>query len=264
MWVYKTIVMTNINDIINSNLNRKIDKQSDLTICQLIEQLRKHGMKVYVAGGAPRDWLLGRSARDIDLSIDGAIGEAYDICSKLFAQQQLVLNKGFGLLIVTGDISEVDINILRDVNDINHSLADVEFLPSGSIEKDYITRDFSINCFYYDCDTKAIENPVKQAKDDLQKNILRLVMSPKKVALDQRICIRILQFMAKGYIPTPETQELLEQRLENDIMTYVDFEQWLKHYITPSLYYFNNFKELALKMAKGQAAHKLQSMFDTM
>jgi hypothetical protein len=41
-------------------------------------------------------------------------------------------------------------------------------------------------------------------------------------------------------------------------------EQWMNHYICPSAVYFDQFKQLAMDMVKGQAADKLQGMFDRM
>jgi poly(A) polymerase len=213
-----------VKKIIAADLNRQIDSASPVTIKQLIDALYAQGMNVYVAGGAPRDWLLGSNARDIDLTIDGTVTEAYGICNQLFTSDMLILHENFGLVVANGDCAQVDINIMRDVDDMHRSVEHCVFIPTNQINRDFLSRDFSINCFYYNCHTHTIENPTEHGAEDLKNRRLRLIMAQKKIDLDQRVCIRILQFLARDYKATTFTQQVLDQRLETDILTFSEFE----------------------------------------
>lgn len=252
-------------DIIEKDLNQRFDNHQPLTINHLIDALAEQQLQVYVAGGAVREWILGRPARDVDLTINGSVEQALTVCHQLFQPEQLTVMHNFGLVIVSGPNASVDISIIRDVDDINGNIEQSVFKPLSSLDRDYLFRDFSINCFYYDCKHKEIINPIAQAFEDLQNRRLRLIMGQKKIDCDQRICIRILQFMARGYQPTSDTAALLEQRLDKDINTYDQFEKWLNIYISVKYDYYEAFRELALSKVRDQRAKDtLLTLFHTM
>lgn len=250
---------------VSQDLAQRFDADKSLTINHLIEALLQNDLKVYVSGGAVRDWLIGQNANDIDLSMSGSVEQAAEVCLNLFEPEQLTVLHDFGLVKVQGPNASVDISIIRDIDDIGESLEQSVFKPRQIIDRDYLFRDFSINCFYYDCANAQVLNPIEQAFDDLQQKRLRVIMGERKIAVDQRICIRILQFMARGYRPTERTQALLQSRLDNDINTYPLFEKWLNIYINAQSHYFAPFCQLALQHVKDpQAAERLTAMLEKM
>lgn len=52
------------------------DDRHDVRVRDVIELLQAGGMRVFIVGGAPRDWLVGQPGNDIDLCVDGAVDDA--------------------------------------------------------------------------------------------------------------------------------------------------------------------------------------------
>ncbi|MBN1205483.1 MAG: CCA tRNA nucleotidyltransferase [Myxococcaceae bacterium] len=191
-------------------------------IGDVINRLQEAGVRVFISGGAPRDWLSGARVKDIDLSIDCPIQRCHAILQESFPGVDPVLIKleGFGVLRWGRSADEsLDISILRSPEAIEgRPLSQTQFQPSGSLLADFQMKDFSINVFYYDCLKKKVLEPCEGSLEDLRARRLRLISHPKKLAVDFRASLRIAQFFSRGYTPVQATWDYLERHADRDIL----------------------------------------------
>ena len=209
--------------LVEATLDRRVVRgpDGDVRVRDVIDRLLDAGVRVYVVGGTPRDWLSGRVSQDVDLSLDrdrssvhGLLREAFPGIDPLVAHA-----RRFGTL-RWGDpeMGELDLNILRSYEDIQDGeLHTATFVPRNDLEADCRMRDFSINGLYYDCRSGELFDPLGCGLDDLRTGTLRLITHPTVLAGSYRTSFRILQFLARGYSPTPETTEYLDTRLDRDV-----------------------------------------------
>jgi hypothetical protein len=191
-------------------------------IGEVITRLQEAAVRVFISGGAPRDWLLGVRVKDIDLSIDCTIQRCHSILRESFPGVDPVLIKieGFGVLRWGRSADEsIDISILRNPEALEgRPLSQTHFPPGGSLLADSQMKDFSINVFYYDCLNRKVLEPCEGSFEDLRERRLRLISHPKKLAVDFRASLRIAQFFSRGYEPVQATWEYLERHADRDIL----------------------------------------------
>ena len=209
----------------------RMDAALDQTICRsgtrevrardVIDLFLNAGMRVLIAGGAPRDWLIDQPGKDIDLCLDRPIEEAHRRLSTAFPGMgaTLLRNERFGTL-RWGDagIGWVDINILRSWKDIQHDdMWRTVFAVRADLAEDALMRDFSVNAFYYDCREGSLIDPLACGVADLQSKTLRLVTHRRVLDTSFRTTFRILQFLCRGYAATDSVLEHLARYADHDI-----------------------------------------------
>lgn len=195
--------------------------QGEIRARDVIGRLLEAGIRVYVAGGTPRDWLSGQVAMDVDLSLDRDLASVHALLLESFPGVDPVVFhlERFGVLRWGDpDLGELDLNILRSPGDIqNGDMFTTAFVPRQDIEDDARMRDFSINAFYYGCGAGELLDPLDCGLEDLRTRTLRLISHPAVLAGSYRMSFRILQFLARGYHAAPETLAYLDSRLDRDI-----------------------------------------------
>lgn len=204
--------------LVEATLDRPVT--GAIRVRDVIGALRDAGIQVWAAGGTPRDWLLGKVPEDVDLSIDRDLGSTRTLLRETFQTDAAGFHLDrFGLL-RWGDpgLGELDLNILRSPGDIqNGDMFSTAFVPRSDLVADARMRDFSINAFYYDFGAGELLDPLDCRLDDLRTRTLRLIAVPEVLAGSYRMSFRILQFLARGYHPSPETLEYLDRRLDRDV-----------------------------------------------
>lgn len=209
--------------LVEATLDRPVvsGPEGTIRVRDVVGRLQEAGIRAWMAGGTPRDWLCGKVPQDVDLSLDRDLASVHGLLREAFpAIDPVVLHLDrFGLL-RWGDpsLGELDFNILRNPDDIqNGDMWSTVFVPREEISEDARTRDFSINAFYYDCQSGDLLDPLDCGLDDLRTRTLRLIADPAVLAGSYRMSFRILQFLARGYQPSRETTEYLESRLDRDV-----------------------------------------------
>jgi tRNA nucleotidyltransferase/poly(A) polymerase len=204
--------------LVEATLERPVVEQ--IRVRDVIGALLGAGIRVCAAGGTPRDWLLGKVPGDVDLSLDRGLASVQDLLRDTFHMEPVSFHlERFGML-RWGDpgLGELDLNILRSPEDIqNGDMFTTAFVPRADLAADARMRDFSINVFYYDFGSGELLDPLGCGLDDLRTRTLRLIADPAVLAGSYRMSFRILQFMARGYEPSPETLEYLDNRLDRDV-----------------------------------------------
>jgi len=211
-------------DRVRASLNQVIyrDAQHAIRIRDVVASLQRAGVGVYVAGGACRDWLTGAAVKDVDLSLDVPVTRAHEVLRRDFPDIDpvLAIAERVGML-RWGDASSggVDLNILRSHHDIqNDSMGTTTFVSRTDLREDALMRDFSVNAFYYPCDgSDRLLDPLDCGLDDVYRCMLRIVAHRRVLDTSYRMTCRIVQFLCRGYTPTPSIDEHLEHHADRDI-----------------------------------------------
>jgi len=197
------------------------DDRHDVRVRDVIALLQAAGMRVFIVGGAPRDWLLGLPGSDIDLCVDASVDEALRRLREAYPGIDGVRmhNPRFGVLRWGDEASGgVEINILRSCEDIrNDDMWNTAFVARGDLVEDARMRDFSVNAFYYDCRDRALLDPLGCGADDVRARALRLIADRRVLDSGYRIALRILQFLGRGYTATDNVRAYLDERADRDI-----------------------------------------------
>ena len=138
-----------------------------------INLLESSGYSCYVVGGAVRDYLLGKTPNDFDLSTSATPEEMKRVFKDFFT-----IDTGLkhGTISVMIDHKLVEITTYRyedDYADFRRPNA-VHFIKT--IEEDLARRDFTINSIAYNNDFVDIND----GKKDLENGVIRAIGNPKK------------------------------------------------------------------------------------
>jgi poly(A) polymerase len=155
----------------------------------LIEQIAAKNKiaKPYIAGGAPRDKVLGtlKNLDDIDLtngekSISNLAKETEISLSKQFSVEAKQMEDGHtSLFLGTGDNAlKIDFSSNFMAPNISEELSKNGIHNSTDLIKEAYSRDFFCNTLLMDFDMKTIKDPTKQGIKDIKAKILRTCLSP--------------------------------------------------------------------------------------
>jgi tRNA nucleotidyltransferase (CCA-adding enzyme) len=159
-------------------------------------------MKVYLVGGAVRDRLLGRQAKDRDYVVTGTTAEA------LLAAGYERVGHDFPVFLhpETGE----EYALARREKKVGAGYGGFDFETEGvTIEDDLLRRDLTINSMAQDLETGEIVDPHGGLKD-LQQKVLR--HTSKAFAEDPLRVVRLARFAARyeqlGFTTAAETLQL--------------------------------------------------------
>jgi tRNA nucleotidyltransferase (CCA-adding enzyme) len=163
----------------------------------LSEEARKRGLPLYVVGGPVRDWLLGRSTFDLDLTVIGDPDPIANLCAELIGGKVEPFGR-FGTRRVIGrGRYRVDVATTRA-----EKYAEPAALPEVTatgvpIEQDLFRRDFTINAMAVRIDdgSKALVDPYGGLRD-LKGRTLR-VLHPASFRDDPTRVFRAARFLAR-------------------------------------------------------------------
>ena len=156
-----------------------------LTISRRLEE---QGYQAYFAGGAVRDFLLGRELADIDI----ATSAAPDVVEKLFPQT-IDVGKQFGVIVVVIDENNYEVATFRSdsgYEDGRHP-SKVKF---SDARQDALRRDFTINSLFLNPLTGEVID-YNDGKDDLASRLIRTVGRPEQTLEEDKLrLLRAVRF----------------------------------------------------------------------
>ena len=197
------------------------DARHTVTAGDVVGCMVDAGYEVYATGGAPRDWLSGRDARDLDLYINHDLEAVHQLLLETFEGIDPVDRpRPGGSLLRWGDprYGEVDISYLRSYRDIqDQDMWTTHFPLRHDLVEDALLHDFSVNSFYYDFRRHRLLDPLACGLGDIENSILRLVAHPTVLASSFRTALRIGLFLCRGYTASDNVQEYLDQHADRDI-----------------------------------------------
>ena len=239
------------------------DEKYSVRIRDVVELLQRGGMRVYVVGGACRDWMTGAPVKDVDLSLDRPVEEAHQLLRRAFTDIDplLVRFERFGML-RWGDAASggVDLNILRSRHDIqNDDMWTTTFVARDDLREDALTRDFSMNAFYYPCHEEGrLLDPLDCGLEDLHGRVLRLITHPRVLDTSYRTTFRIIQFLCRGYTPAPNIHEHLEHYADHDIQGMGErLLNWIPNHLGGSPELVREFRRRLYPHARQEASRKV-------
>lgn len=197
------------------------DADRTLTAGDLVQALLGAGLRVWAVGGAPREWLAGREAGDLDLYVERDLNEIHRVLGEAFPGVDAAnrpREQGILLRWSDGRHAHVDISILRSYRDIQGGDAwTTRFVPRSDLREDALMRDFSVNAFYYDFGSETLLDPLDCGLDDLRSRTLRVVSHPDVLAAIFVLTLRIALFSCRGYTPAANALEHLDRHADRDI-----------------------------------------------
>lgn len=235
------------------------DDRREIRVCDVIERLQEAGMRAYIIGGGPRDWLLGLPGKDIDLSLDRPVEEAHRVLRVAYPDIDPLRGhfERFGTLRWgSAELGGLDLNILRSWKDIqNDDMWTTTFVARTDLMEDIQTRDFSVNVFVYDCCDRVLRDPLGGGLADLEARALRLVTHRRVLDTSYRTTFRICQFIVRGYDPTPSVLAHLERYADHDIQGMkLRIHRWIDGHFAAGDERLARFKQLLYTSARQPAS----------
>ena len=165
-------------------------------ILDVIDALTKAGYEAYIVGGGVRDLMLGQNPKDFDAVTNATPAQVKEV----FGRRCRIIGRRFELAHVYSGRELIEVATFRapPKKEVTSSagmiLRDNNW---GTIEQDFVRRDFSINTLYYQ-PRKGIVLDFCNAIDDVQSKTLRLLGDPQtRFEEDPVRMLRALRFAAK-------------------------------------------------------------------
>lgn len=187
--------------ILEKNIPYNIELPED--IYQIKKEFDKAGKKLYVVGGAVRDFYLGRKPHDIDLVTDALPEESKKILRGKFnvSDEQ---GKSFGVLRIYTKTEPAGYELAtfrKDISkgrDTKGSDAKVEIGKHITIEDDVKRRDLTQNALFYDIDKGEIVDLVGGV-EDIDRNVISAVGEASERFIEDRLRIlRVFRFASRN------------------------------------------------------------------
>ena len=168
-------------------------------VVSLVDAVRETGGRVYMVGGTLRDFLLGKTCKDLDLLVTGL--PQTDLMRLLRRRGRVQrVGQAFGVLKLRPrewDGSPIDIALPRveTSTGVGHRDFEVAFDHTLPVETDLERRDFTINAMALDLLDERLIDPF-DGHADLERRLLRQV-SPLAFPEDPLRMLRGVQFASR-------------------------------------------------------------------
>ncbi len=168
----------------------------------IVERLDQSKGRALLVGGAVRDLVQEKPAKDLDIEVHGLSIDQLEQILKEFGHVRLV-GKAFGVLRIDG--LDVDWSIPR--TDSSGRKPKVAFDPHMPLEQALRRRDLTINAMAVDLITRELQDPFDGLRD-LEKGILRV--PDKQLFIEDPLrYFRVMQFIGRFQLkPDQELYEL--------------------------------------------------------
>lgn len=205
----------------------------------VLSKLKENGYQAYVVGGAVRDFLMGKTPHDYDLTSD-ALPSQISVVFKDFYQEHS--GEKHGTIRVIVDHKPIEITTFRcDEGYTDYRRPDnVEFVKDVYIDSK--RRDFSINAFYY---SEGHIYDFHEGLEDLNNKVIKTIGNPStRFHEDALRILRAIRFSAKlGYeIESKTKTALLDCKEELNLIAKERILTELKE-ISSTSNFFRNIKE---------------------
>lgn len=171
----------------------------------VLSKLKENGYQAYVVGGAVRDFLMGKTPHDYDLTSDAVPSQISDIFKDFYQEHS---GEKHGTIRVIIDHKPIEITTFRcDEGYTDYRRPDnVEFVKDVYIDSK--RRDFSINAFYY---SEGHIYDFHEGLEDLNNKVIKTIGNPStRFHEDALRILRAIRFSAKlGYEIESKTKTAL-------------------------------------------------------
>lgn len=166
--------------------------------------------KLYVVGGAVRDFITGDKPKDFDLCTD-AIPEK--VISMLKSNYRVQLQgEAFGVVVVFTEDDPEGMEIATFREDVSKGRNPEVKIGGVTIEQDVNRRDLSINSLFFDLETKEIVDLVG-GQEDLKNRIIRMNGDPmERIEEDPLRILRTFRFATRyGSVLDQKTSDAIHR-----------------------------------------------------
>lgn len=182
---------------ITTTINEGTKKEFNIPniIWELNKIFNTNGFKLYLVGGAIRDFETGDTPKDFDLCTDALPNDVIRILSPNYRVQ--LQGESFAVVVVfTPEVPEgMEIATFRI--DVTKGRNPEIKIGGVTIEEDVMRRDLTINAVFYDLKTKEIIDLVGGI-DDLRNKIIRMVGNPiDRIEEDPLRILRVFRFASR-------------------------------------------------------------------
>lgn len=171
----------------------------------VLSKLKENGYQAYVVGGAVRDFLMGKTPHDYDLTSDALPSQISDVFKDFYQEHS---GERHGTIRVIVDHKPIEITTFRcDEGYTDYRRPDnVEFVKDAYIDSK--RRDFSINAFYY---SEGHIYDFHEGLEDLNNKVIKTIGNPSaRFHEDALRILRAIRFSAKlGYEIESKTKTAL-------------------------------------------------------
>lgn len=205
----------------------------------VLSKLKENGYQAYVVGGAVRDFLMGKTPHDYDLTSDALPSQISDVFKDFYQEHS---GEKHGTIRVIVDHKPIEITTFRcDEGYTDYRRPDnVEFVKDVYIDSK--RRDFSINAFYY---FEGHIYDFHEGLEDLNNKVIKTIGNPStRFHEDALRILRAIRFSAKlGYeIESKTKTALLDCKEELNLIAKERILTELKE-ISSTFNFFRNVKE---------------------
>lgn len=205
----------------------------------VLSRLKENGYQAYVVGGAVRDFLMGKTPHDYDLTSDALPSQISDVFKDFYQEHS---GEKHGTIRVIVDHKPIEITTFRcDEGYTDYRRPDnVEFVKDVYIDSK--RRDFSINAFYY---FEGHIYDFHEGLEDLNNKVIKTIGNPStRFHEDALRILRAIRFSAKlGYeIESKTKTALLDCKEELNLIAKERILTELKE-ISSTSNFFRNIKE---------------------
>ena len=185
------------------------------SVKELHELFKSNGKKLYVVGGAVRDFLNNDKPKDFDLCTDALPDEVLEILGSKYRTN--LQGKAFGVVVVFTEDEPSGMEIATFREDISKG-RNPEVKLGVTIEDDVKRRDLTYNALFYDLDKREIVDLVGGVSD-MENKITRMVGDAiERIDEDSLRILRAFRFASR--YGTPLSDDLskaikMRNQLEN-------------------------------------------------
>jgi tRNA nucleotidyltransferase/poly(A) polymerase len=176
---------------------------------------KSKGKKLFVVGGAVRDFLTGDTPKDFDLATDALPDEVLEILGNKYKTN--LQGKAFGVVVVFTKDQPMGMEIATFREDVSKG-RNPEVKLGVTIEDDVKRRDLTYNALFYDLDKKEIVD-LTGGREHLNQGITQMVGDPtERFDEDSLRILRAFRFASRyGHPLHKDTEKAIEKRkqLEN-------------------------------------------------
>lgn len=186
------------------------------SVKELHQLFQSNGKKLYVVGGAVRDFLTGDKPKDFDLATDALPDEVLEILQGKYKTN--LQGKAFGVVVVYTKDEPAGMEIATFRSDVYDGKLGTSRNPGvefTSIDEDVKRRDISINGLFYDLDKKKIIDLVGGV-EDIRNKTIRMIGDPNlRIKEDPLRILRVFRFSYRyGFKIDKETKKAINKNKE--------------------------------------------------
>lgn len=176
-----------------------------------IQTMKKNGFESFIVGGSVRDFLMGKTPADYDITTN-ATPEETKRCFSGFKVIETGIKHGTVTVLIFGEPIEITTYRIDGKYLDNRHPESVSF--TVNLEEDLSRRDFTVNALAYDGEQKIVD--LFSGKEDLKNKIIRCVGEPDKRFLEDGLRIlRALRFSSVlGFKIEEETEKSIRKNKE--------------------------------------------------